>query len=141
MTETMPERILIVDDDPQVVRLFAYILTHAGYVVDTALSGQAALQQVRQARPALILLDIMMPEMDGYEVTRQLRAAPETTAIPIVMLTARAVIADKVVGLQSGATAYLVKPVRPTVLLETVREVLARSAPDRPPLDALRQPR
>jgi len=118
------ERILLVDDDPEVVNLFSYTLKRAGYEVDTALSGEAALQQARQVRPNAIVLDVMMPGMDGYTVARQLRAQPETAAIPIVMLTARALVPDRVAGLQAGATAYLVKPVMPSALVRTIRDIL-----------------
>ncbi len=121
----MSARILVVDDDPEIVNLFAYALRRAGYQVEGVLDGRAALERARQAPPDLILLDVMMPGMDGYEVARQLRAEAATSSTPIVMLTARALIADQVEGLQAGANSYLVKPVTPSVLVNKVREILS----------------
>lgn len=121
----MSARILVVDDDPEIVHLFTYALRRAGYQVEGALDGQTALEHARQAPPDLIILDVMMPGIDGYEVARQLRAEAATATIPIVMLTARALIADQVEGLQAGANSYLVKPVTPSVLVNKVREILA----------------
>lgn len=121
----MSARILVVDDDPEIVNLFAYALRRAGYQVEGVLDGRAALERARQAPPDLILLDVMMPGMDGYEVARQLRAEAATASTPIVMLTARALIADQVEGLQAGANSYLVKPVTPSVLVNKVREILS----------------
>lgn len=121
----MSKRILIVDDDPEVVKLFSFVLKRAGYAVETAPGGEAALHQIRQSPPDLIVLDVMMPGLDGYEVTRQLRAQPDTAAVPIVMLTARALPSEQVTGILAGATSYLVKPVTPSVLVKTVQEILA----------------
>lgn len=121
----MNARILVVDDDPEIVNLFAYALRRAGYQVEGVLDSQAALERARQAPPDLILLDVMMPGIDGYEVARQLRAEAATSSTPIVMLTARALIADQVEGLQAGANSYLVKPVTPSVLVNKVREILS----------------
>lgn len=121
----MNARILVVDDDPEIVNLFAYALRRAGYQVEGVLDSQAALERARRAPPDLIVLDVMMPGINGYEVARQLRAEAATATIPIVMLTARALIADQVEGLQAGANSYLVKPVMPSVLVSKVREILS----------------
>lgn len=121
----MSKRILIVDDDPEVVKLFSFVLKRAGYEVEAALGGEIALHQARVNPPDLIVLDVMMPGVDGYEVTRQLRAQPDTAAVPIVMLTARALPSEQVTGILAGATSYLVKPVTPSVLVKTVQEILA----------------
>lgn len=121
----MGKRVLIVDDDPEVVKLFSFVLRRAGYEVETAPGGEAALRQVGTSLPDLIVLDVMMPGLDGYEVARQLRAQAETAAIPIVMLTARALPSEQVAGRLAGATSYLVKPVTPSMLVKTVREILA----------------
>ncbi len=125
----MSARILVVDDDPEIVNLFAYALRRAGYQVESALDGQTALERARQAPPDVIILDVMMPGMDGYEVARQLRAEAATSSLPIVMLTARALIADQVEGLRAGADSYLVKPVTPSVLVNKVREILGHPSP------------
>lgn len=119
-------RILVVDDDPEVVRLFSYALKRAGYQVEGALSGEVALERARETRPDVIVLDIMMPGIDGYEVAQRLRQATETAAIPIVMLTARALVPDQIRGLQAGATSYLIKPVMPSALVKTIRDLLSR---------------
>ncbi len=121
----MGKRILIVDDDPEVVKLFSFVLKRAGYDVETAPSGETALHQVRTNPPDLVVLDVMMPGLNGYEVTRQLRAQADTAAIPIVMLTARALPSEQIAGRLAGATSYLVKPVTPSVLVKTVQEILA----------------
>jgi two-component system phosphate regulon response regulator PhoB len=123
----MSDRILLVDDDPEVVNLFSFALKRAGYEVDSALNGEEALQQVCRSRPALVVLDVMMPGTNGYEVAQRLRAQPETATLPIVMLTARALVPDQVRGIQAGATSYLVKPVMPSALVQTVRQILAMS--------------
>ncbi len=120
----MTERILLVDDDPEVVKLFAFALKRAGYQVESALDGQAALRRAREIRPHLVVLDVMMPEMNGYEVARRLRAQVETARVPIVMLTARAMVPDHVEGMHAGASAYLVKPVMPSTLVQTLRQIL-----------------
>lgn len=122
----MSASVLLVDDDPEVVSLFAYALRRAGYQVETALNGETGLEQARRVRPDVIVLDIMMPDLNGYEVARRLRALPETAAIPLVILSVRAVVGDQVKGLQAGAVAYLVKPILPLALIRTVREVLSR---------------
>jgi DNA-binding response OmpR family regulator len=124
----MNQRVLIVDDDPEVVNLFSYALKRAGYQVERALSGEAALERARGTRPDLIILDIMMPGIDGYEVARRLRAEAATASTPIVMLTARALVPDQVAGLQAGATSYLIKPVMPSALLKTIRDLLTEPA-------------
>jgi CheY-like chemotaxis protein len=115
---------MMVDDDPESVRLFSFILKRSGYEVDVALDGETALQQARQARPNLILLDVMMPGMDGYDLTRRFRAQADTASIPIVMLTAHARVSDHMNGILAGATAYLVKPIAPSALIQGLREVL-----------------
>ena len=120
----MAQHILVVDDDPDFVGLLSHILRRAGYQVAIALSGRAALERVRQVRPDLIVLDVMMPEMNGYEVARRLRAQQGTITIPIVMVTARALLSDHVTGLQVSATAYLAKPVLPYDVVRTIRRIL-----------------
>jgi two-component system phosphate regulon response regulator PhoB len=119
------QHILVVDDDPETVFLFSFILKRAGYKVATAFNGKSALERAQQARPDLVLLDVMMPEVDGFDVTRRLRAQQDMAATPIVMLTAHARVSDHMKGILAGATAYLVKPIAPAELVQTLREVLA----------------
>ena len=121
-----PRRILVVDDDPLVATTIQRVLRPEGYEVDIALGGAAALDQARDRRPDLVVLDVMMPGMDGLEVCRQLRVDRE---LPILFLTARTTTADRVRGLDSGADDYLVKPFAYAELLARVRALLRRAAP------------
>src|SRR6267378_2709578 len=121
-----PRRILVVDDDPMVATTVQRVLRPEGYDVDVALGGAAALDQARARRPDLVVLDLMMPGIDGLEVCRQLRA---NGSLPILMLTARSGTADRVRGLDTGADDYLVKPFAYTELLARVRALLRRAPP------------
>jgi two-component system response regulator MprA len=119
-------RILVVDDDPMVASTIQRVLRPEGYDVDVALGGAAALDQVSERRPDLVVLDLMMPGIDGLEVCRQLRASG---SLPILMLTARSGTADRVRGLDTGADDYLVKPFAYAELLARVRALLRRTPP------------
>ena len=118
--------ILVVDDDPEIVSFLKRGLTYEGYTVDTASDGAEALAKVREREPDLVVLDIMMPGIDGIEVSRRLRQGSE---IPILMLTAKGTVSDRVAGLDSGADDYLVKPFSFDELLARVRALLRRSQP------------
>ncbi len=122
----MPEKILIVDDDLDTLRLVGLMLQHQGYVIIAASSGIQALSLAQTDRPDLILLDILMPEMDGYEVARKLRTDATTTSIPIIMFTAKTQVDDKIQGYEAGADDYLTKPTQPRELFAHVKAVLAR---------------
>ena len=124
----MPGKILIVDDDPDTLKLIGLMLKRQGYEVATVSSGMAALDHVRQQIPELIILDVMMPKMDGYEVAARLRGNAQTENIPILMFTAKNLVDDKVAGFESGADAYLTKPTHPDELAAQVKALLARSA-------------
>ena len=119
-------RILVVDDDPMVATTVQRVLRPEGYEVDVALGGEAALEQARANRPDLVVLDLMMPGIDGLEVCRRLRAGG---TLPILMLTARSGTADRVRGLDLGADDYLVKPFAYAELLARVRALLRRLPP------------
>ena len=106
----MSSRVLIVEDEPDIRELVVHHLKREGYQVSVAASGEEALRQVRATPPDLVLLDLMMPEMDGLEVCRRLRQDPATAALPIVMLTAKGDEVDRVLGLEIGADDYIVKP-------------------------------
>ncbi len=121
-------RILLVDDDPKAIKLMGYILHKEGYEVVPALSGKEALELLDRERIDLVILDIMMPEMDGYEVCRRIRANPATAKIPVIMLTAKAMPEDRIAGYEAGADHYITKPVLPAELVATVKALLARTA-------------
>jgi two-component system alkaline phosphatase synthesis response regulator PhoP len=118
------ETILVVDDERNIVELARLYLENEGYVVESARDGAEALDKARSLRPALVVLDLMLPEVDGWEVCRRLRAEGE---IPIIMLTARSDDVDKIVGLELGADDYLTKPFNPRELVARVKAVLRRS--------------
>jgi pilus assembly protein CpaE len=123
----MPEKILIVDDDVESLKLIGLMLKRQGYEVFAAHAGQVALQKAQEDQPDLIILDIMMPDMDGYEVCKRLRGEPSTKGIPIIMFTAKTLVDDKVAGFEAGADDYLTKPTHPAELSSRVKAVLARS--------------
>ena len=127
----MPEKILLVDDDMDTLRLVGLMLQRQSYEVRVASSGQQALGMVQAEIPDLILLDIMMPEMDGYEVARRLRSDPVTSEIPIIMFTAKTQVDDKVMGFEAGADDYLTKPTQPRELFAHMKAVLSRSGKSR----------
>ncbi len=125
-----PQRILVVDDEPHIVELVRYNLLQEGYDVATAGDGEAALTRVRTERPDLIVLDIMLPGVDGLQVCRRLRAE---SSVPIIMLTAKGGEMERVVGLEIGADDYVAKPFSPRELVARVRAVLRRRVREIPP--------
>ncbi|MBN1562764.1 MAG: response regulator [Anaerolineae bacterium] len=129
----MAEQILIVDDDVDSLKLIGLMLQRQGYEIVTANNGQQALVRANAEQPDLIILDLMMPDMDGYEVCRRLRHDPATQSIPIIMFTAKIQVDDKVAGFEAGADDYLTKPTHPAELASRVKAVLARSAAQRRP--------
>jgi two-component system phosphate regulon response regulator PhoB len=120
------ERILVVDDEPDIVALVAYHLAKSGYRVSTAAGGADALAMARQERPALVVLDLMLPGMSGYDVLEQLRTAEGTADVPVLMLTARREEQDRIRGLSAGADDYLTKPFSPQELVLRVGAILRR---------------
>jgi DNA-binding response OmpR family regulator len=123
------QRILIVDDEPDVVNLLTLSLSKAGLVTQSALDGAEGLTKARQWRPALIVLDLMMPQMSGLEVCKLLKADPITQAIPIIMLTAKGEEIDRVLGLELGADDYVTKPFSPRELILRIKAVPRRGRP------------
>lgn len=132
----MPEKILIVDDELDTLRLIEMMLESKGYQIVVAGNGEKALAIAERELPDLILLDIMMPGMDGYEVTRQLRQGKSTHGIPIILFTAKTSIDDRVQGLEIGADAYLTKPISSRELLAHIKAVLARGSNSYRPVEA-----
>lgn len=134
----MGEVILIVDDEQDVLDLLVYHLQRAGYKTLTARDGKVALQRARDDHPALIVLDLMLPEMDGIEVCKRLKADSKTASIPIVMLTAKAEEMDRVVGLELGADDYVTKPFSPRELVLRVKTILRRARGEAKPSEILK---
>ncbi len=120
-------RILVVDDDRDIVRLVQSYLIKAGYETLTAYDGGTALKLLRAEMPQLVILDLMLPDRDGWEVARLVREDPRLRAIPIIMLTARVEDNDKITGLEIGADDYITKPFNPRELVARVRALLRRS--------------
>ncbi len=127
MTAPRRERILVVDDDPDIARFVELSLQMEGFDVSVAHDGETALDSVLDNPPDLVVLDLMMPTVDGVEVTRKLRASALTSALPIIMLTARGQTVDKVLGLTAGADDYIVKPFDTMELVARVRTTLRRN--------------
>ncbi|NWF81787.1 MAG: response regulator transcription factor [Chloroflexi bacterium] len=123
----MSRTILVVDDEPAIVQIARDYLERAGFRVVTAGDGPTALRLARTERPALLVLDLMLPGMDGLDVTRTLRQDPATRTLPIIMLTARVEESDRLIGLELGADDYITKPFSPRELVARVRAVLRRS--------------
>src|SRR5512141_1293816 len=123
----MPQRILVVDDDKQIVRLLKSYLEQSGFGVLTAFDGESAMRAIRAERPDLIVLDLMLPEHDGWEITRWARSDENLANVPILMLTARVEDTDKILGLELGADDYLTKPFNPREVVARVRALLRRA--------------
>lgn len=124
----MKTRILVVDDEADVLELVEFNLRQAGYELTSAADGAEALKKAKAQLPALIILDVMLPEVDGLEVCKLLRRDPTTARIPIIMLTAKASELDRVLGLELGADDYLTKPFSPRELLLRIKNLLQRQA-------------
>ncbi len=125
------QRILVVDDEPDLLELVRFNLTAAGFRVDLATSGRAALAALRRSPPDLLLLDLMLPDIPGTELCRRVRSAPELAELPVIMLTAKAEEVDRIVGLELGADDYVTKPFSPRELALRVKAVLRRQATER----------
>ena len=123
----MASRVMIVEDEPDIRDLLTFHLERDGFQVARASTGTEALRQVRLTPPDLVILDLLLPEIDGLEVCRRLRADAATATLPIIMLTAKGDEVDRVVGLEIGADDYIVKPFSPKELIARVRAVLRRS--------------
>jgi two-component system phosphate regulon response regulator PhoB len=129
------DRVLVVDDEPDIVALVAYHLAKSGYRVSTAANGRDALDVVRRERPALVVLDLMLPDLSGYDVLEQLRADEATRHVAVLMLTARREEPDRIRGLSLGADDYLTKPFSPQELVLRVGAILRRVAASPAPSD------
>ncbi len=126
----MKSKILIVDDEPDALELVEFNLRGAGFDVITAPDGAAALRRAQADQPDLLVLDLMLPEIDGLEVCKVLRRNPATASLPIIMLTAKGTELDRVLGLEIGADDYLTKPFSPRELVLRIRKLLQRTKPE-----------
>ena len=122
----MAQRILVVDDDAQIARLVRTYLEKSGFTVLTAANGEDALHLIRSEKPDLVVLDLMLPDRDGWEITRIVRRDEALKDLPIIMLTARVEDTDRIVGLELGADDYIPKPFNPREVVARVRAVLRR---------------
>ncbi len=136
MNETRPmsgavasATILVADDEPALLRLMSFVLQKQGHVMLTATNGEEALQMVREQRPDLVVLDIMMPRLDGFQVAERIRSEPEIAGIPIVMLSAKAQDEDVERGLAAGVNTYITKPFAPEQLAIVVADLLRGGHP------------
>ena len=134
----MAQRILVVDDDAQIARLVRTYLEKSGFEVLTAANGEDALHLIRAERPDLVVLDLMLPDRDGWDITRIVRRDEALKALPIIMLTARVEDTDRIVGLELGADDYVPKPFNPREVVARVRAVLRRAGSTNAPAKVLR---
>jgi two-component system alkaline phosphatase synthesis response regulator PhoP len=122
------KKILIVEDDPSFSRAVSHIIEKEGYDVISASNGLTGLRMAKEDKPDLLILDVMLPGLDGFEICSRLRADPQTAKLPIIMLSAKGQEADKTTGLKLGASEYLTKPVDRAVLLEKITALLAKQS-------------
>jgi len=134
----MKHKILVVDDEPEAVELVQFNLQTAGFSVATAATGAEALKKARTVMPDLIVLDVMLPELDGFEICKLLRRDPATSGVPILLLTARTAEIDRVLGLELGADDYVTKPFSPRELILRVKKILGRKQGEEVKSDTLR---
>jgi two-component system, OmpR family, response regulator VicR len=121
-----PRRVVCIEDEPEMIDLFKLILTRRGFEVIGANGGRHGLELVKEIKPDLVLIDLMMPDMDGWEVYQNLKANEETQDIPVIVVTAKAQSIDRVLGLHiAKVNDYIAKPFSPTSLIESIEQVLA----------------
>ena len=126
----MGKKILVIEDDPGSRRLTEFTLKREGYEVLTAGNGLEGLNRINRDQPDLVILDVMLPGIDGYEIARRIRSQPETEKLPILMLSGKVRAEDKTTGLQVGANDYLSKPASPALIVQKVAALLGDSATD-----------
>ena len=117
--------VLVVDDEPFICRSLSFVLRKGNYAVVEARNGEEALAAIREHRPSLVFMDVMMPKVSGFEVCEAVKADPELQQTKIILLTAKGQSSDREIGMQSGADDYMTKPFSPTKILERAREILA----------------
>jgi len=125
----MPKKILVVDDEPNIIKVLESRLSHSGYDIITAVDGKTCLKKAKDEKPDLILLDIILPGLNGFEVCKHLKKDKETKDIPIIMLTSLAGEKDLSKGLEEGASCFITKPFNPVDLLYEIKTAMDRQAP------------
>ncbi len=125
-------KILVVDDEIYIVHILDFSLGMEGYEVVTALDGEQALEKLKSDRPDLIVLDIMMPKLDGYEICKVIKSDPETRQIPVILLSAKGRNVDQKIGFEVGADDYITKPFSPRKLVERINQLLGQAATEKP---------
>jgi DNA-binding response OmpR family regulator len=125
-------RILVVDDEIYIVHILDFSLGMEGYEVITALDGEQALEKLKTEKPDLIVLDIMMPKLDGYEVCKSIKSSPDTRHIPVILLSAKGRNVDQKLGFDVGADDYITKPFSPRKLVERINQLLGQAVTERP---------
>ena len=125
-------KILVVDDEIYIVHILDFSLGMEGYEVITALDGEQALEKVKSEKPDLIVLDIMMPKLDGYEVCKNIKSSAETQHIPVILLSAKGRNVDQKLGFDVGADDYITKPFSPRKLVERINQLLGQTITERP---------
>jgi two-component system alkaline phosphatase synthesis response regulator PhoP len=133
----MEKKILVIEDDPATSRLVDYSLRHEGYQVITSSNGLEGLRKARSESPDLIILDVMLPGMDGFEICHRLRAEPDTLKLPILMFSAKAQEIDKDTGIKVGADDYLTKPSAPAEIVRRVKKLLLKNNSSAPVLEKI----
>ncbi|MFC1908931.1 response regulator transcription factor [Chloroflexota bacterium] len=134
----MKKKILVIEDNPSSLRLVQYTFEHKGYEVLTAPNGLEGLRKARSEKPDLVILDVMLPGIDGFEVSHRLRAEAQTAHLPLLMLSAKAREEDKDIGIKAGADEYLAKPASPSEIVNRAEKLLAREPDSRRPTHAVR---
>jgi twitching motility two-component system response regulator PilG len=119
------KKILVVEDEESLLKLQSILLTIRGYTVEGTMDGQAALEAVKTMNPDLILLDILLPKIDGFEVCRQIKVNEATRHIPVVMLTAKKSMEDRIMGKEAGDDMYITKPYKTSIVIETIQRLLS----------------
>ncbi len=125
-------KILVVDDEIYIVHILDFSLGMEGYEVITALDGEQALEKMKSDKPDLIVLDIMMPKLDGYEVCKAIKSSPETRQIPVILLSAKGRNVDQKLGFDVGADDYITKPFSPRKLVERINQLLGQAVTEKP---------
>ena len=137
MSSQLSYKILIVDDEIDIIELLSYNLKKENFTVVAAMNGKEAIQIAQKMKPDIILMDVMMPEMDGIEACRQIKSIPQLLNTPLIFLTARGEEFSELAGFEAGADDYIIKPIKPRVLISRLKAILRRNQSDGPKTEAM----